>query len=105
MEIEELEKEVKKLKNKACCTTSTSLSLTKDGSSSIKGGVAVDMIRVKGALAALTIGTTDGGTDVLTSTATIVGWNLFYVNAYSETDYKLYFGGITFATQIIIYKR
>jgi len=103
----ELEKRIKALEDKECCNKRSKITTATDFNLKISGGSEVDMIKVKSnsILAALTIGTTPGGTDVLTSTATVVGWNTFVVNAFSEDDYKLYFGGITSASTIIIYKR
>lgn len=102
-----LEARVSALEKHRCCSLKSKINLGADGESRISGGTAVDMIRLKSdsVLAALTVGTTADGTDVLTSTATVAGWNTFIVNAFSESDYKLYFGGITSTSTIIIYKR
>ena len=105
----ELEKRISTLENKECCCGHSKIILSGDGPIRIPGGVAVDMIRIKSisVLAALTIGTTPGGTDVLDSSTTVSGWNLFkfITDAFNESDYKLYFGGITSTSTIIIYKR
>ena len=102
-----LESRIAALEKHKCCSLKSKLNLSADGEARISGGTEVDLIKIKTPtiLAALTIGTTPGGTDVLTSTATVVGWNTFPVNAFSEDDYRLYFSGITSASTIIVYKR
>lgn len=83
------------------------LTLAADGSQAITGGLGVDKIRVKstGALAAFTVGTTNGGSEVIAATVTTGDptWDLFQVNAFSTSDYTIYFGGITASTDILIY--
>lgn len=85
------------------------ITLAADGSVQIPASIGVDGIRIKSAsaLAALKVGTTDGGEEVLASTTTTGSptWNMFTVSAFSSSAYTLYFDGITSSSEIIIYTK
>jgi hypothetical protein len=106
-DISKLIERIEKLERHKCCCGSKSKTFTTDGSLKISGGSVVDLIVVKSAsiLPAFTVGTTDGGTDVLTAMATTTDYDPFVVFDYSASDHNLYFGGITSATTITVYTR
>ncbi len=106
MSTEELDDRLSDFFASKCCGK-LKKTLTANGSQKIPAGKAVDMIKVKSEsiLAALEIGTTEGGSEVLTSIATTTGWDSFLVSAFDTSPYTLYFTGITSSTQIIIYLR
>lgn len=102
-----LESRIKSLENGRCCNKK-SKTLSSDGYVRIGSNTVVDLIIVQseGNLAAFTVGTTDGGDEVLTAMAVVADtWTPFVVMAYSSVAYNLYFGGITSSTQILIYTR
>jgi hypothetical protein len=104
---DELERRIKALEDSKCCHKK-STTLSADGSIVEGAGTVTDLIVVKseGNLAALTIGTTLGGTDVLTAQAVTAGtWTNFSVFAFNTSAYTLYFGGITSPTIIKVYTR
>jgi hypothetical protein len=77
-----------------------------DGTYTIPNGVVVDLIELKPTadLAAVEIGTTPGGDEIMTATpVTAAGPNL--LGTLLKGPVTLYFTGITAATQIIFYRK
>lgn len=86
--------------------TKITTNLTGDGSYPIPNGVVVDVIELKPTadLAAVEIGTTPGGDEIMSATpVTVADSNL--LGTLLKGPVTIYFTGITAPTQIIFYRK